>query len=137
MAAAIERINREMARILGVEQLLLGSDSKGSFALSKDKTQSFGIIVDSCLKELRETFEKDFLGPLWTLNGWDESLKPTFKIEKIQFRDADQLTSSLEQLARAGAPMAFDDPAINAIRSLLGLPNAPEEDPLKDQDITL
>ena len=32
-AAAIERLNREMARIMGVEQLLLGASSTGSFCL--------------------------------------------------------------------------------------------------------
>ena len=45
-AAAIERINRELARVLGVEQLLLGSDV-GSFSLSRDKTNSFFLLVDS------------------------------------------------------------------------------------------
>ena len=34
LAEAITRINKEIARIMGVEQLLLGEDSAGSFALS-------------------------------------------------------------------------------------------------------
>ena len=108
----------------------------GSHALSKDKTQSFGLIVDSCLKELKETYQKDFLDPLWELNGWDEALKPTFKIEKIQYRDIEQITGALEQLARAGAPLGIDDPATNEVRSLLGLSDAPEMD-LTDLDMTL
>ena len=128
VAAAIERLNREIARVLGVEQLLLGGDSAGSFALSKDKTQQFGLIVDSTLKELKETFEKDFLDPLFALNGWDPKLKPTFKVEKIQYRDIEQVTGALEQLARAGAPLDVNDPAINEIRTLLGLSEAEEVD---------
>lgn len=136
VAAAIERTNREIARVLGVENLLLGGDGKGSLALSRDKTQSFGLLVDSCLKEMKETFEGDLLGPLWQLNGWDESLMPSFKIEKIQYRDPDQLAEALEKLARAGAPLAPDDPAINEIRGQLGLSEQVEPD-LLDPDASL
>jgi len=126
VAAAIERLNRELARVLGVEQLLLGSDSAGSFALSKDKTQQFALLVDSCLKELKETFEADFLDPLFALNGWDEEKKPTFSIEKIQYRDIVEVTEALAALARAA--LSPEDEATNVIRAQLGLPDAPEID---------
>jgi len=128
IAAAIERVNREMARILGVEQLLLGSDSAGSFALSRDKTQSFGLLVDGTLNEIKATFEKDFLDPLFELNGWDKDLKPTFKTEQVQYRDIEQLSAVLKDLAAAGAPLGINDPAVNTMRDLAGLPDAPEED---------
>lgn len=126
VAAAIERLNRELARVLGVEQLLLGSDSAGSFALSKDKTQQFALLVDSCLKELKETFESDFLDPLWALNGWDEELKPSFNIEKIQYRDITEVVEALAALSRAA--LSPEDEATNVIRAQLGLPDAPEID---------
>ena len=128
VAASIERLNREMARILGVEQLLLGSDSAGSHALSRDKTQAFGLMVDSTLKEMKEVIERDLLDVLWDLNGWDYDLKPSFKIEKIQYRDIEQVTSALEQMARAGATMDLNDPAVNEIRAILGLSDAPEQE---------
>jgi hypothetical protein len=136
VAAAIERLNREMARILGVEQLLLGSDSAGSHALSRDKTQAFGLMVDSALKEIKEVMERDLLDTLWSLNGWDEDLKPSFKIEKIQYRDIEQVTGALEQLARAGATMDINDPAVNEIRAILGLSDAPEQEEV-DMDLAL
>jgi hypothetical protein len=128
IAAAIERCNREAARILGIEQLLLGSDSAGSFALSRDKSQNFGLLVDGTLLELRKTFEKDFLDPLFELNGWDKKLKPTFKTEQVQYRDIEQIAEVLVKMSQAGAPLAPNDPAINAMRDLAGLPAAPEED---------
>ncbi len=136
IADAIERLNREMARILGVENLLLGTDSRGSHALAKDKTQSFGLIVDGCLKEIKETFEKDFLRPLFELNGWGEELMPTFKIQKIQYRDIEQITSALDQMSRAGAPLQPNDPAINEIREIIGLSHQPDVD-LTDPDMNL
>jgi len=136
VAAAIERINREMARVLGVEQMLLGGDSTGSFALAKDKSQSLGLIIDSCLQSVRETMEKDLLTPIWTLNGWDDKLRPTFVIEKVQYREIQQVVDALETLARAGAPLAPDDPAINEIRELIGL-SEQSEPVLLDPDLAL
>lgn len=128
MARAIERLNREMARVLGVEHLLLGSDSAGSFALSKDKTQSFGLIVSSTLQEIKETMEADFMIPLFELNGWDAALMPTLKVEQIQYRDIEQVTTAIKDMAAAGATLMPDDPAINEVRDLLGLSHAPELD---------
>lgn len=136
MHVALERLNREAARIFGVEHLLLGGDSGGAYALSKDKSQSFGMLVDSCLKELKESFKKDVLDRLWDLNGWDPELKPSFTIEQSQFRDLDVLGGLLEQLARAGAPLAPDDPAVNELREQAGLSAAPEMD-LMDPDMSL
>lgn len=128
MAKAIERLNREMARVLGVEQLLLGSDSTGSFALSRDKTQSFGLIVASTLQEIGEAFSRDFIGPLMDLNGWDRKLMPYFQVEQIQYRDIEQVTTALRDMATAGATLMPNDPAINEVRNILGLSPAPEMD---------
>lgn len=128
IASAIERLNREIARVLGVEHMLLGSDSKGSHSLSVDKTQSFGIIVDSVLVEMAEQFRKDLLGPLWKLNGWDPKLMPRFKTDTMQHRDITLLATTLESISKAGAPLVPNDPAINELRSLMGLSDAPEVD---------
>lgn len=121
VAAAIERCNREIARVMGVEQLLLGSNERGSFALSRDKSQAFFLVVDSAMAEIRESVRKDILVPLFELNGWDQKLMPTMTNEMIQLRDIETVVAALEGLARAGGPMAPDDPAINEVRELLGL----------------
>ncbi len=128
MAKAIERLNREMARVLGVEQLLLGSDSTGSFALSRDKTQSFGLTVSSTLQEISEAFTRDLIGPLMDLNGFSRELMPYFQVEQIQYRDIEQVTTALRDMATAGATLMPNDPAINEVRAILGLSPAPELD---------
>lgn len=117
---AIERLNREMARIIGVEHLLLG-DGAGSHALSRDKTQQFALQADSTLTELVETYEADLVGVLGILNGWPEELLPTLKTEPIRYRDIEQITGALGEMARAGAILSPDDPAIDEVRDLLGL----------------
>ncbi len=136
VAAAIERKNREMARVLGVEHLLLGGDGGGSESLSRDKTQSFGLLVDSALKEMKEVAERDLLNPLMALNGVNPDLKPSLSVEKLQFRDVDQITGALETLSRAGFGMDVNDPAGNAIRAQVGLPERPEQDDV-DMSLTL
>ena len=132
IAAAIERKNRELARILGVEHLLLGSDSVGSHALADSKTGQFLLLLDACLKELKEVFEDDFLDPLFDLNGWDKRYKPKFKVEKLQYRDVLEVVEALKQLSMSG--LSSEDKAVNVIRENLGLPDAPQED---DLDLSL
>lgn len=127
MADAIQRLEREMARMLGVEQLLLGTDSRGSHALSRDKSQTFGMMVDSSLLEIREACRKDILGPLWDLNGWDRTLMPEFKTDAIQYRSVEEVTSALVDMAQAGAPLDPSDPAINEVRDQIGMSRVPEE----------
>jgi len=123
IADAIRRLISSIAQILGVEHLLLGqTGDRGSFALARDKTQNFFLIVDSVLRELGETLEKDVVLRVFELNGWNQELLPTLKPEPIKFRDIEQLATVLRDLAQAGAPLLPDDPAINEIRDLLGLP---------------
>ncbi len=123
---AIERINREMARITGTEFMLLGSDG-GAYALSADKTSNFYRLVDSALTELGQSAEWDILWPLWKLNGLDEDLMPKLKPEAIQFRDVENITRALKDMAQAGVTLDPRDPACEEVRDLLGLSKTPME----------
>lgn len=121
LSKSIDRSIRMCAILLGVEHLLLGSDSKGSYALSRDKTNNFFLIVDSTLRELGESFDQDLVDPIWKLNGLDLKLKPSLTPEPTKFSDVEQVTGALRDLAQAGAPLDIDDPAIDEVRELVGL----------------
>lgn len=129
---AISRLTGEIARILGVDWLLLGTDGKGSLALARDKSQQFGLIVDSAIKEIREQVVRDLIDPLWRMNGLPDELQPTLKVAQIQYRDIEQVTGSLVDLAQAGAMVMPDDPVVNSVRDLLGLPEVPSENMARD-----
>ncbi len=137
VAAAIERTMHEIARVLGVEHLLLGGNDRGSYALSADKSQAFSMIVESALIEIRDTFKADLLVPLFALNGWDPKLMPSFKTDQISYRSIQEVTAALKDLAAAGAPMAPEDPAIAEIYNQIGLtppdPNSPMREILLQQ----
>ena len=121
MARAIERINLEMARVLGTEGLLLGGDGRGSLALSKDKSHNFSLIIDSTLQELADSAKQDLVAPLFELNGWDLDDMPSPKTEATRYRDVEEVTRALQDMAQAGAILAPDDPVIKEVRGLLGL----------------
>lgn len=127
VAEAINRVNREMARILGVEQLLLGEGAAGSHALSKDKTQSFFMLVNGTLAELTEGVKSDLLTPIFMLNGWDMALMPTPSVEAVSYQDVEIITAALKDLATAGATLDMRDPAVGEIRDLLGISRTPQD----------
>ena len=135
MARAIDRLNREIARVLGVEAIILGDGDAGSHALSKDKTNQFSLTVDSTLEELADTLRDDLMRPLFRLNGWDEEAMPTMKPEAAQYKDVDQITQALRDMAQAGAVLEPDDPAINDVRALLGI--EPIDNLTRDEDAAI
>jgi hypothetical protein len=126
-AGAIERINLEMARIMGTEHLLIGGDGKGSMALSTDKSHNFALIVESSLKEVGETTAKDIVDKLFEMNNWDPKFKPEVEPEPIRFRSPEQITSAILDLARSGAVITPEDPIVDALRDVLNLPRTTRE----------
>lgn len=123
VSTAIERLNREMARIMGVEELMLGSDSAGSFAMSKAKSDNFALMVDSALNEIQFAAQADIVTPIFRINGWNMDLRPKFRTEQIAFRDIEAIAKTLREMSLAGAMLAPDDPAIDEIRKMMGLSN--------------
>lgn len=121
IARAILRLNQETARVLGVENLLVGGDGVGSLALSRDKSENFGLLVDSALGELAEAFERDLLDVLFMLNGWPLEAKPELKPESIQHRDVAEITEAIRNMAMAGAMITPEDPVVDNVRDLLGV----------------
>jgi hypothetical protein len=121
VAVAIERKIREMARVLGVEHLLLGDNGVGSFAMAKDKSHNFALIVDSTLKDLVAIYMKDVVKRIFELNGWPMNLLPILVTDKLKFRNIDEITGALRDMAQAGVLLHEDDPAILEVRDLLGL----------------
>ena len=121
IAEAIERINREIARVLGVEQLLLGADSAGSLALSRDKSQAFFMVVNAALSELKTAFRSDILAPLWILNGYDDELMPELDFESVEFKDPEQISRVVKDLATSGVPIEPEDDLVEEMLAVVGL----------------
>lgn len=123
--AAIDRLQREMARIFGTEHLMLG-ESAGSRALSQDKSRNLYLSANAVLSNIVEAMTQDLIDPLWNLNGFPEELKPWFKAEDVAPREVGEITAALREMATAGAVLAPDDDIIDDIRDLLGVSRQPE-----------
>lgn len=136
---AINRKNLEIARVLGVENMLLGGgENSGAYALSKDKTDSFFLNVNGALQEVLQSVRDDLLYTIWQLNGWPEEMMPTVDVEEIAHSDVEAITNALRAMAQAGAVLTPDDPAINEVRSLMGLSPQPERLALElEEDMSL
>ena len=121
---AIRRKIEDIARVLGVEGLLLGSTGgHGSQSLAKDKTQVLSEAVASVLTDLAWRLEHDIVTPLMLLNGFPLDLQPALVPNQVQLRDVAEVVAALVAMAQAG--LADDDEAVNAVRDLVGLPHAP------------
>lgn len=135
MANAVNRMNQELARILGVEHLLLGADGGGSLALARSKVGTFYLTVTSTLLDLCEIFDRDIIRPLAELNGWPDHLVPQMAVQEVSDRDIENVADVLAKMAQAGAPVSPDDPAIGEIYDLLGLTRP--EPRTDDMDLSL
>lgn len=126
IAAAIDRVQREIARIIGVEHLMMG-DVGGNRSLSEDKSRNLYLIANSVLKYIASQVKSDIVVPLWHLNGFPMDKLPTVETEDVTFKNADAITGALHRMASAGAPLAPNDPVINDVRDLLGIKRVPED----------
>lgn len=135
IAAAIKEMKQDLARIMGTEHLLLGSDGAGSLALARSKVGTFYLTVTSTLMDLVEIFDRDIIAPLADLNGWPDELRPQMGVNEISDRDLEQVLAALKDLATAGAPMLPDDPAVGEVYDLLGLTRPPER--TDEMDVSL
>lgn len=121
VAAAIVRLNKELARILGVEGIILGDGQAGSHALSRDKSNQLSLTVDGTLQEVADSLKNDLLETAWALNGWPREMMPEPKVEAVAYRDVEQITGALRDMAAAGASLHPADPVVGEIRSMMGI----------------
>lgn len=120
LSNAIDRLQREMARVLGTEHLMMG-DQGGNRALSMDKSRNLYLMANSVLGTIVDGFEKDVVDPLWMLNAYPDDKKPSLIAEDVSFKDIELITSSLKDMAAAGAILDPNDPAIDDVRDFLGI----------------
>lgn len=120
LAKAIDRLQREMARIMGTEQLMMG-DQGGNRALSLDKSRNLYLIANSVLSNIVSAYDRDIIDTIWLLNGFPEDKKPWLQAEDVAFKDVLDVTASLREMAAAGAVLDPNDPAIDDVRDLLGI----------------
>jgi hypothetical protein len=124
----IGRIQLEIARVFGIEFVMMGAGTKGSQAMHADKTSMLAASLDSALTEIASSGTRDLARPLVALNGLDpDTCTPTLVAEPVDRNDVTKVCQALLYMSQAG--LQPDDEAISVVRDWLGLPDAPEPDP--------
>lgn len=126
---AIERLNYDIARVLGVEGLMIGTGSSGSRAAAEDKSSNLHLQANAAMDDIQEAYQRDLIGAVMRLNAIPEELTPTLTHEDVQKKDIEMLSAFFRNVAAAGVPMSRDDEAVKELFASAGF-TPPESDAL-------
>lgn len=118
----ILRHQQNIARSVLADFLMLGSGDKGSFALSKSKTDLFLAAAAGYTEAIASVLNRQLLARLWELNGFDPELMPSISFGDIAPVDLAELGAFVRDIAGAGMPLFPDDDTENTIRRAAGFP---------------
>ncbi len=79
------------------------------------------MVVNSALAEIESALTQDIIRPIWILNGFDDALMPTFKFESVEFKDPEQISGLVKDLATSGVAIDPEDPLVNEALQVVGL----------------
>jgi len=106
--AVVQRYETRMAQALLADFIMLGHEKVGSFSLSSDKTDLFGIAIKSYLDDgILEPFNRYEIPRLLRLNGMRGAVR--LVSGDIEKPDLAKLGTYLTALATAGVPLPVDD----------------------------
>ena len=118
----ILRHQQNIARSVLADFLMLGSGDKGSFALSKSKTDLFLAAASGYTEAIASVLNRQLLARLWELNGFDPDVMPSIAFGDIAPVDLAELGAFVRDIAGAGMPLFPDDDTENTIRRAAGFP---------------
>ena len=124
----IKRHEANIARTLLADFLILGSDGKGSYSLSTDKTEIFIRAIGGFVKNICETIERQLIPVLWKMNGFPDEMRPCMRPGTLAPIDLLALGDFLSKITGAGFQLN-DLETEEHIRKQAGLPPKPTEDP--------
>jgi len=102
----IRRYQHDIARSMMAEFLMLGSDERGSYALSKSKTDLFQKSLNSYINSIYDVVNKQLVQRLWELNGLDFDLMPKIVPGDVSKHDLKELGAYLRNLNGADISLA-------------------------------
>lgn len=123
----IIRYQQDIARSVMADFVMLGANDRGSFAMSKSKSDLFLKALHGYMDNIAQAFSSQLLPDLMTLNGLPTDLAPIPKYGMIAPVDLDELGTYIQKLALAGAPLFPDDTLEDHLRSAADLPAVPED----------
>jgi hypothetical protein len=125
---------QDIARSVMADFIMLGSGDKGSFALSKSKTDLFLSSLEVYINAIKGVLNNDFLPKLWGLNAFDKDYMPTIEAGRVAPVNLDELGRFVRNVTAANI-LLDDEQTQNIIRSSAGFPQTVTEQVSDDVDI--
>lgn len=123
----IQRHQTNIARSVLADFIMLGNAGRGSFALSKNKTDMFLKACETFLNIIASVLNRYLLPRVWEVNGLDPALMPAYKPGRIAPVDLAELGAFLRDFAAAGGELFPDDNLENHVREMADLPEKSAE----------
>jgi len=139
----VNRHRKNIAVSILADFLTLGQGDRGSFALSKNKTDLFLAAGMGVANSIAAAITRQVIEPLWTVNQLDPDIMPRAAFDDIAPADLAELGGFIDSLARAGMPLFPDMELENTLRGQAGFPERTEElddellgrpDPVEDDE---
>jgi hypothetical protein len=126
----LDRYGKAIAMSTLADFIYLGQQSVGSFALSSDKTELFGVAVGGFLTGIENNYNRQLIPRLWAYNALDPEVMPILKHGDVEQTSLAEVVSVINTIISGGG--ILDRETENAMRTRAGLPLLPEEG-LEDQ----
>jgi len=124
----ITRKQQEIVRTVLADFLMLGAADKGSFALSKSKTDLFLRSLQGYVNIITAVFNTRWMTTLWDLNGFPEDTRPKLVTGNIAPTDLGELGTFFRD---TGLMAILDEPTEDHLREVAGLPKRNEGDDIE------
>lgn len=129
----IMRYQKDIARTVLADFIMLGATGAGSMALSKDKSKLFSLAVTGWVESIAAVTNKKLFPYIWELNGRDMATMPYIMPEKISI-DISELGTFVKNISGAGFNLATDVDLENTLRDAANLPPKTNEVQLETEE---
>jgi hypothetical protein len=136
----VVRHQQDIARTVLADFLTMGMNDRGSFAMSRSKSDIFIKAMQAFLNSICDPINRKVLPQLWSMNSFPSEMMPRLGYSNLAPVDIDELGKFIRSMALAGAEMFPDDVLESAARKAAGLPptsarNVEEEEIGDDDDV--
>lgn len=131
----VKRHSSNIARTLLADFIILGTDGKGSYALSTDKSSMFVRALEGFVGNIGETLDRKLTSTLWMLNAFPDEMKPKACPGDLSPVDLQVFGDFISKIAGAGVYLN-DEETEEYIRAKGNLPGVPADrpDPIADPE---
>ena len=121
IGTVITRHQRDFARVMLMDFIMLGGGEGGSFAMIKDKSSMYLVALNTFLSKIASVINRQAITRLFELNSFPEgSGNPTVFFDKLAKVDLSDFSKMISQLFNAGA-VTYDLDTENQVRRMIGL----------------